>query len=221
MHARSLARRPPRPEDRRLARSAATRAAVVEALLALLEAGDAQPSMPRIAAHAGVSLRSVFQHFADREALYAAAAERQQLRIAAFSPPLATAAPLAARVAALAAQRARVFEMIAPVRRAALLLAPFSPAIARRLTALRAAQRAEVLRLFAAELRGMEASLRRARTAALLTVCGFSSWQVLRAHQGLGARAARRAVEVAVLALLAPPAAAGRRSPRRRATRAA
>ena len=130
MHARSSVRRPPRPDDRRLARSAATRVAVVEALLALLEAGDAQPSMPRIAARAGVSLRSVFQHFADREALYAAAAERQQARIAALTPPLDPASPLAARAAALAAQRARVFEVIAPVRRAALLMAPFSPVIA-------------------------------------------------------------------------------------------
>ena len=190
----------------------------MEALLALLEAGDAQPSMPRIAARAGVSLRSVFQHFADREALYAAAAERQQSRIAAFSPPIASEGPLAARAAALVAQRARVFEMIAPVRRAALLLAPFSTAIATRLTALRAAQRAEVLRLFAAELRGVDASIRRARTAAVLALCGFSSWQVLRAHQGLGVRAARRAVEAGILALLVPPPAVGHRRPRRRAT---
>ena len=39
------------------------------------------------------------------------------------------------RAAALAAQRARVFELIAPVRRAALLMAPFSPVIATRLAA--------------------------------------------------------------------------------------
>jgi len=207
MHARSSVRRPPRPDDRRLARSAATRVAVVEALLALLEAGDAQPSMPRIAARAGVSLRSVFQHFADREALYAAAAERQQARIAALTPPLDPASPLAARAAALAAQRARVFEVIAPVRRAALLMAPFSPVIATRLAAGRAGQRAEIAALFAPDLRALAPALRRARTAALATLCGFSSWNVLRVHQGLTVAAARRAVTEGILALLARPVA--------------
>ena len=204
MHARSSGRRRPRPDDRRLARSAATRAAVVEALLALLEAGDAQPSMPRIAARAGVSLRSVFQHFADREALYAAAAERQQVRIAAVSPLLDATASLTTRAAALAAQRARVFEMIAPVRRAALLLAPFSPVIARNLAAVRATHRADLARLFAGELRALPATIRGSRRAALTALCGFSGWEVLRAHQGLSVRAARRAVEVGILALLAP-----------------
>ena len=181
--------------------------AVVEALLALLEAGDAQPSMPRIAARAGVSLRSVFQHFADREALYAAAAERQQARIAALTPPLDPAAPLAARAAALAAQRARVFEVIAPVRRAALLMAPFSPVIATRLATGRAGQRAEIAALFAPELRAFAPALRRGRTAALATLCGFSSWDVLRVHQGLAVAAARRAVTEGILALLARPVA--------------
>jgi hypothetical protein len=115
------------------------------------------------------------------------------------------AAPLPRRAAALAAQRARLFEAIAPVRRAALLLAPESPAINRRLTAMRAAQRAEVARLFAAELRRLPAPRRRARRAALAALCGFSTWHALRAHQGLGAAAARRVVEEGVLALLGAP----------------
>jgi AcrR family transcriptional regulator len=188
--------------DRRRARSAATRAAVVEALLALLDAGDPQPSMPRIAARAGVSLRSVFQHFADREALYAAVYERQAARVAALAAPLDPAAPLAARAAALAAQRARVFTFIAPVRRAALRLAVSSPAIARRLAAFRAAQRREVSRLFAAELRRLRPAPRRRRAAMAAALCGFSTWEVLRTHQGLDAAAAERAMAEALVALL-------------------
>lgn len=202
MHATSSPLAAGRPGDRRRARSAATRTAVVEALLALLEAGEAQPSLPRIAARAGVSLRSVFQHFADREALYAAAADRQTARIAALTVPLDPTAPLAARAKALAAQRARVFTLIAPVRRAALLIAPVSPEIARRLAAIRAAQRREVVRLFAAELRRLPPSRRRRRTAAAAALCGFSAWQVLRVHQGLGAGAAQRAVAEGLVALL-------------------
>jgi len=204
MGARTSRRAAPRPADRRLARSAATRTAVVEALLALLGEGDLRPPMPRIAARAGVSRRSVFQHFADREALLTAAATVQQERLAALAAPLDPRAPLAARAAALAAQRARVFEFIAPVRQAALLIAAESPVIAARLTAMRAEQRAEVARLFAAELRRLPAAHRRPRAAALATLCGFSAWQALRQHQGLSVAASRRAVEAGILALVRP-----------------
>jgi AcrR family transcriptional regulator len=202
MGARTSARRAAAADDRRRARSAATRAAVVEAVLALLEGGDPLPAMPRIAARAGVSLRSVFQHFADREALYAAVSDRQTARVAALTAPIDPRLPVAARAAALAAQRARVFALIAPVRRAALLLAGRSPAIASRLAAVRAAQRREVRRLFAAELRRLPAPQRRRRAAIAAAVCGFSTWHVLRVQQGLSAAAAERAVAEALVALL-------------------
>src|SRR5437870_4843088 len=67
--------------DGRTARGQRTRAAVVDALLALLEEGDLRPPAPRIADRAGVSLRSVFQHFADRETLFAAVAAAQLERM--------------------------------------------------------------------------------------------------------------------------------------------
>src|SRR5258705_9594197 len=63
--------------DRRVARAVATRTAGVDALLRLLEEGDLRPPAPRIAARAGVSLRSVVHHFAHLESLFAAAADRQ------------------------------------------------------------------------------------------------------------------------------------------------
>jgi len=202
MSARSSSPRTVPSGDRRRARGATTRAAVVEALLALLYEGDLRPTGPRIAARAGVSLRSVFQHFADLDALFATAAERQGERIRALSPPLAVAGTPAARAAALAAQRARVFEAIAPVRRAALLMEPFAPAIATRLAALRVAQRRDLRRVFAPELARLPAAQRRARLAALAALCGFSTWHVLRAHQGLGVAAARQVVTRALAALL-------------------
>ena len=51
--------------DGRLARSARTRHAVVDALLDLLGEGDLRPTAARIAERAGVSLRIVFHHFED------------------------------------------------------------------------------------------------------------------------------------------------------------
>src|SRR5215208_6794482 len=67
-----------RVPDGRTARAERTREAVVEALLELLDGGDVRPT----AARAGVSERSVFQHFRDREALFEAAARRQYERVA-------------------------------------------------------------------------------------------------------------------------------------------
>ncbi len=202
MSARSSSPRAAPPDDRRRARGATTRTAVVEALLALLYEGDLRPTGPRIAARAGVSLRSVFQHFADLDALFATAAERQGERIHALSAPVPVAGTPAARAAALAAQRARVFEAIAPVRRAALLMEPFAPAIATRLAGLRAAQRRELRRVFAPELARLPAAARRSCLAALAALCGFSTWHVLRVHQGLSVAAARQVMTRAITALL-------------------
>jgi len=145
----------PRPDattDGRLARSLMTRAAVVDALLALIEAGELQPTAPQIAERAGVSLRSVFQHFRDREALFAAAADRQTQRLRVLVEPIDARAPLAERLVTFVAQRARLLETLAPVRRAALLLEPFSKEVATRLRVVRALKRVEIEQVFAAEV---------------------------------------------------------------------
>lgn len=174
-------------------------------MLALLEAGESRPTAPRIAAHAGVSLRSVFQHFEDLEALFAAAADRQTERLTALLRPLPASGSLAARVAALAAQRARAYEAIAPVRHAALLQEPFSAEISRRLSGLRAVLRADVARLFAAELRRLPAGARREVAAALAAATSFSTWTTLRRHQQLSVATAQRVVARMLTALLDAP----------------
>src|SRR5438309_12111230 len=104
--------------DGRTARAQRTRQAVVEALLSLLQEGDMRPTAPRIAERAGVSLRSVFQHFADREALLFAVADQQLLELRKMTRRLSGDGPLAERIDAFVKQRCRVLEAIAPVRRA-------------------------------------------------------------------------------------------------------
>ncbi|HSR57581.1 MAG TPA: TetR family transcriptional regulator [Candidatus Binataceae bacterium] len=123
--------------DGRRARGERARAAVVDAILDLLQEGDLRPTAERIAARAGVSLRLVFHHFADIESLYAAAADRQTERLTALFKPISADGPFAARLEAFLQQRARMWERIAPVRRASLLLEPFSDEIRRRLAAAR------------------------------------------------------------------------------------
>ena len=204
----------PRPDattDGRLARSLNTRAAVVDALLALIEAGDLQPTAPRIAERAGVSLRSVFQHFRDLEALFAAAAARQTERLRPLIQPIPPAAPLAQRLAALVAQRARLLETLSPVRRAALLMEPFSNEVATRLREVRALKRAQITHVFATELAACPAGERRDLLAALDAAGSYSTWHALRVHQGLPVDRARKVLAHLFTALLADYSAAARR----------
>src|SRR5215468_1968420 len=130
--------------DGRLARGARARAAIVDALLALIEEGDLRPSAARIAERAGVSLRSVFQHFKDVESLFAAAADRQSERLAPLVARIPGDGPLARRLDAFVATRARLLDAIAPVRRAALLMEPFSREVRTRLGAFRRLKADEV-----------------------------------------------------------------------------
>jgi AcrR family transcriptional regulator len=121
-------------------------------LLQLIDEGDLRPTAPRIAEQAGVSLRSVFQHFSDLEALFAAAAARELERLSPLVGPLPVGAPLDVRLDAFVTQRARVLEAITPVRRASLLQEPSSPELRSSRARLLALARGEVAQVFDAEL---------------------------------------------------------------------
>ncbi len=56
--------------DGRRARSQASRAKIIQAMMDLIVAGDMNPSTAKIAEHAGVGLRSIFRHFEDKDAIY-------------------------------------------------------------------------------------------------------------------------------------------------------
>ncbi len=190
------------PQDGRAARSERTRAAVVEALLGLIDEGDVRPTAARIAERAGVSLRSVFQHFEDLELLYANAADRQLQRLIALTKPVPRDGPLAGRIAAFTEQRARLLEPISPVRRSAILSEPFSPAIAKRLRWARNRGRLEVERVFVIEIKPRSAPDRRELIEALTAASSWSAWEALRSHQGLTPAQARKVMARTLRALL-------------------
>jgi TetR/AcrR family transcriptional regulator, regulator of autoinduction and epiphytic fitness len=191
------------PLDGRVARSRRTRAAIVEALVDLLEKGNPQPTVEEIAARAGVAPRTVFQHYADREALFAAVSEHREARLQELMGEIDLEAPLAERVEQVVAQRARVFEWIASVRRGALLMEPFSPAVHASLESFRAAKREELTRVFAAELAARDEPERATLAAALGAVGSWSAWDALRAQQGLSVEDASAALALTLRALLA------------------
>jgi TetR/AcrR family transcriptional regulator, regulator of autoinduction and epiphytic fitness len=189
--------------DGRTARARRTREAIVDATLALLDAGELRPSADDIAARAGVSPRSIFQHFGDRETLLRAVSARQAERISRLVEHLPDTGPLDERLDAFVDQRARVLEFITPVRRSALLNEPFSEASHTGLQALRALKRAEAARVFGPELRKRPKSERELLERALGAATDWSTWEALRAHQGLSVGAARATMRRTVAALLA------------------
>ena len=90
-------------QDGRLTRAARTRASVVEALLTLNEEGHLRPTARDIATKAGVSLRSLYVHFDDLEALFVAASQRQGERLGKMLPPMVRDGNIALRMARMIA----------------------------------------------------------------------------------------------------------------------
>jgi TetR/AcrR family transcriptional regulator, regulator of autoinduction and epiphytic fitness len=188
--------------DGRLARSARTRHAVVDALLDLLGEGDLRPTAARIAERAGVSLRLVFHHFDDVETIYNELADRQAERVKPLTAPIPMTLPLARRVEEFSTQRGRLLETISPVRRAAVLMEPFRPALAKRLKLARDLMRAAAIAAFAPELSKLVAGEKRATIAALDVATSWVAWEQMRRHQGLSEAEARGVMATTIRALL-------------------
>ena len=162
--------------DGRTVRAERTRQALVDALLELLYEGQLQPTAERIAVRAGVSERSLFQHFADREALYQAVAVQQYERIVPTLEPIDASIPLPERIDAFVAQRTRLLETVTPVRRAALLLEPESEVVAGWLQNARRQKAREVERVFRAELDTVAQPERGVLLAALVAASAWTTW---------------------------------------------
>jgi len=202
---RSLARRSPASDlavDGRAARANRTRLAVVDALLRLIDDGDLRPTAPRIAERAGVSLRSIFQHFSDLEALFAAAAARELERLSELVGPLPIGSSLDHRLDAFVAQRARVLEAVTPVSRASLLQEASSAELRSSRARLLALARAEVGDVFRAELDRRPRADRLELLDALDAASSWQTWEALRAHQNLSPTRARRVMRRTLSALL-------------------
>ncbi|MGH9211069.1 MAG: TetR/AcrR family transcriptional regulator [Acidimicrobiales bacterium] len=187
--------------DRRIERANRTRDSIVDALLALIEDGNFRPTAREIAARAGVSLRSLYVHFDDVEALFHAAAVRHHLHLEEHRLPALTDGPLEDRLEAFVAKRAALYEAGKNVRMAALLQEPFSPALHSILDLAREAGRAELDKVFSPELSGRRSARKR---AALDAVTQPGSWEVLRTQHGLSVEAAKAVMGDMVRALLGP-----------------
>lgn len=189
------------PRSERRERS---RQAICDACLDLVAEGVLQPSADQVAERAGVSRRSIFNHFDDLAELYDAVVAAGMARYGAL-PEVPRTLPVAERVSRLAEARAVFFEATAPFARAlaAQMLVGAAREQAWRVskTALDA-QRDELRRLFARDLERLPGPERAELLDALAAAASPASWDYLRNGRSLTPARAQAAMTRTLGALL-------------------
>jgi AcrR family transcriptional regulator len=191
------------PADGRAARSHRSRLAIVNAMRELHAEGDLRPTAPRVAQRAGVSLRTVWQQFADMETLLVEASRRDNEIMRSLIKVIDPGQPLSARIAQFTGQRARVLEQMTPTWRAARLAEPFSAELDRNKARMLAVAKREVETVFAAELTRLAAPKRQQLTEGLHAITIWSFWESARTELGLGPGPAEDLIRATFSALLA------------------
>ncbi len=178
-----------------------TRARIADAVIELLTENALPPTAKEVASRAGVSVRLVFHHFEDMDALYRAVARAQFDRHWRGLRPVPDALTLGQRIDRSVFQRARLFDAVAPARRQAVLLAVRHQGIAQSLDLTNKLLRNRLEETFADELQAA-GDERRELLAALEVAASWETWDRLRRAQGLSGAAARRVVARTLHALL-------------------
>ena len=186
----------PTPRDGRAARAMRTRQAVADALLRLLEEGELRPTSRVIAEKAGVSERTIFQHFEDLDTLFCVAASRLGDRIFRNLDFISSDGPFEQRLKAYLDELVYLHETVTPVRRASRLHESFSPVLDRSLRSWRDALRKGIDLVFVGELSRLSPKQRPAVREGLALVAAWSSWENMRGHAGFSLEEARDVLEV-------------------------
>ncbi len=197
----------PPPRDGREARAERTKKAVADALIDLIEDGDLRPTSRAIAERAGVSERTIFQHFADLETLFSAAARRLGERIVRKLEYISAEGPFEDRLKNYLDELVYLHESMTPVRRASRLHEPFSPVLEHALRSWRDEMRRGIARVFSAELGGNPEERRRDIIEGLALVATWGSWENMRHHSEMNSSRARGVIELNFRALLEQPSA--------------
>ena len=187
------------------ARTARSRAAICEACLDLVQEGVLQPSADQVAERAGVSRRSIFNHFPELTALYDAVVQAGLARCAPLLEDVPRSLPLGERVARAAAASARFHEATTPFRRALIaqtLTGPVSDHAQRVMRTLLREEREVIAALLRDELRSFGADERTEIIEALAAAVSPSTWEHLRTSRGLSAARARGVVQRSLQAVL-------------------
>jgi AcrR family transcriptional regulator len=192
--------------DGRAARRDRNRAAVIDAVVEAFTEGTLEPDPDDVAARCGLSPRSVYRYFDDRESLLRAAIDQTFERVR----PLTAIerigeGPLEERISRFVAARLRLYEAVAPTARAARRRAATSDIVRAQVERTRRGLREQVEHHFARELRALPARPRRAVTAAVDGLCQFEGLDHYRVHLGYASSETRVLLADALTRLLTPP----------------
>jgi len=171
-------------------RVARTREAIVGSALALALAGEVAPIVRDIAKMAGVSARTVFQHFADTAELYVAVLGRV-LAAALGDVDFNLSWPLDERIAMIINQCSERSERLLPMWTFIETLQRRSTEASEMIVQMYTANRAQLASWFEHELAALPADSRERTLNALAMALAPESWVVLRERLGLSVEQAR------------------------------
>jgi AcrR family transcriptional regulator len=191
--------------DGRAARKDTNRVAVLDAMIEMFTEGDIDPTPEHVAQRVGISPRSVYRYFDDREALLRAAIDRHLETVwPLYKIPEIGAGDLAARIDRFVDHRVRLYEAISATARAARIRAATDDIVREQVELTRRALREQVDRQFAPELGKLPTSDRRARAAAIDVLCQLEGLDHYRVHRGFSVRTTRELLTDALRLLLEP-----------------
>jgi len=175
-------------------RVARTREAIVASTLTLAMEGEVAPIVRDIAKLAGVSARTVFQHFADTAELYVAVLGRVLTNLAS-DPPVNGAASsqgaLDERISAAIGQRAGRYEKLVPMWTFVETLQRRSSEAGDKVTQLYTSNREQLAQSFGEELTALPGDSRERTLNAVAMTLTPEGWIVLRERLGLTVEQAR------------------------------
>jgi AcrR family transcriptional regulator len=178
----------PAPRGDRVAR---TREAIIAATLTLAMEGEVAPIVRDIAQLAGVSARTVFQHFSDTAELYVAVLGRVLIALTADLPEAGLGWPLERRIDVIADVFAMRFEHVLPMWPFLQALQQRSAEAAGLIVGMYGASRTRLGQWFLQELTVLSAAARERTLNALCMSLAPEGWVVLRQRLALGVDDAR------------------------------
>jgi AcrR family transcriptional regulator len=172
-------------------RVARTREAIVASALALALAGEVAPIVRDIAKMAGVSARTVFQHFADTAELYVAVLGRVLAAVVGEVPDLTAVWPLDERITSIISQCSDRGERLLPMWTFVETLQRRSSEASDMIVQMYSANRIQLASWFDRELAALPSDSRERTLNALALALAPESWVVLRQRLGLTVEQAR------------------------------
>ncbi|MEO6203875.1 MAG: TetR/AcrR family transcriptional regulator [Mycobacteriales bacterium] len=188
--------------DGRHERGHRTRAAILAAHQALIQAGEVAPTTARIAERAGVGQRTLFAHFPDLETLFAATTEAVYERVRSLQRPVDPSLSLPERTDEFLTVREEIYRYLTPFSLAVRVREQSSSVLRERRAAMGQLSMADVGDTFATELAG--APDYDDALAGLESIVTWASWYHLSQELDLGPAAARRIMRGLVLQILGP-----------------